>query len=407
MLRIFKRKSKTTATPLLRIGIYSLLVNLLLVVAKLVLSIIAGSLALRADSIHSFVDVFGSIALILGIAISSRKSKRFPYGLYKVENVVSVIISLLLFLTAYEIVQKAIASETVPIAHSGWVLGAVAALTLVPFFFGRYEVSTGKKLNSPSLIADGSQFKADVLSSSVVFFALLGQRFGFPLDRIASGIIALFIVRAGWGLLNSGMRVLLDASIDQDTLEQIRSVVREDPTVTTVENVTGRNSGRYIFVEAVVTLRISDLKRAHSVSKRIEDKIREKVPNVDRVLIHYEPQSKTKLRYAVALSNPQEEISQHFGESPYFALIDIDLKERRLQRQEIVMNPHMDLTKGRGIKVAQFLLDHKPDIVVARENLSGKGPGYAFADAGIETMQTQATSLSQLLVQLLAGLSDR
>ena len=172
---------------------------------------------------------------------------------------VSAIISLLLFLTAYEIVREAITSKVVPVPYSGWVLGAVAALILVPFLFGRYEVSTGKKLNSPSLIADGSQFKADILSSSVVFFAILGQHFGLPLDRIAAGVIALFIVRAGWGLLSSSMRVLLDASIDQDTLEQIRLVVKGDPIVSTVENVTGRNSGRYIFVEAIVTLRISDL----------------------------------------------------------------------------------------------------------------------------------------------------
>ena len=45
------------------------------------------------------------------------------------------------------------------------------------------------------------------------------------------------------------------------------------------------------------------------------------VPNVDRVLIHYEPQSKTQLRYAVALSSHREEISEHLGESPYFALL--------------------------------------------------------------------------------------
>ena len=407
MLEKFRSEPKTTAAPLFRVGIYSLLVNVLLVVAKLVLSIITGSLALKADSIHSLVDVFGSIALILGIVISGRKSKRFPYGLYKVENVVSVIISLLLFLTAYEIVREAITSEVVLISYSRWVLGVVAALILVPFLFGRYEVRMGKKFNSPSLIADGSQFKADVLSSSIVFFALLGQHFGLPLDRSAGGVIAIFIIRAGWGLLSSSMRVLLDASIDQDTLEQIRLVVEGDPTVSTIKNVTGRNSGRYIFVEVVVTLRISDLERAYSVSKRIEDKIREMVPNVDRVLIHYEPQSKTQLRYAVALSSSREEISPHFGESPFFALIDFDLKERRLKKQEIVVNPHQGLTKGKGIKVAEFLLNHKPDIVVARENLAGKGPGYAFAEAGTETMQTGATSLSKLLVQLLAGLSDR
>jgi len=409
MLEQLKSESKTIAAPLLRVGTYSLLVNLLLVVAKLVLSIITGSLTLRADSIHSLIDVFGSIAIILGIAISGRKSKAFPYGLYKVENVISVIISLLLFLTAYEIIREAITRKVVPVPYSGWVLVAVAALILVPFLFGRYEVIRGKKLNSPSLIADGNQFKADVLSSSVVFFAILGQHFGLPLDRIAAGIIALFIVRSGWGILSSGMRVLLDASIDQDTLEQIRLLLQGDPIVTNVVDVTGRNSGRYIFVEAVVRLRITDLHTAHLVNKRIEEKIRETVPKVDRVLIHYEPQNKTQLRYAVALNSSREEISPHFGESPYFALLDINLKERRLLRQEIVVNPHMDLTKGkgRGINVSEFLLNHKPDIIVTRENLAGKGPGYAFANAGTEIMQTEATSLSKLLVLLLADLSDR
>ncbi|MBC8276566.1 MAG: cation diffusion facilitator family transporter [Chloroflexi bacterium] len=388
---------------MLRVGIYSLLVNLALVGAKLTLSIIAGSLALRADAIHSLVDVFGSIALILGLFISGRKSKSFPYGLYKVENLVSVIISVLLFLTAYEIVREAITGEMVAVPYGGWVLGVVGALILVPFLFGRYEVSVGKKVNSPSLIADGSQFKADVLSSSVVFFALIGQRFGLPLDRIAAAVIALFIVRAGWGLLANSMRVLLDASIDQGTLEQVRLVIMAEPAVSGVQDVTGRNSGRYFFVEAVVTLRISDLERAHSVSERIEDRIRKTVPNVDRVLIHYEPQSKTQLRYAVALTSTQGKISQHFGESHYFALVDVDFKEKKVQRQEIVANPHLDLIKGKGIKVAEFLLSYKPDVIVARENLSGKGPGYAFAEAGVETIQTEAKSLDEFLDQLIRG----
>lgn len=394
---------KAAEIHLLRVGIYSLLVNLALVGAKLTLSIIAGSLALRADAIHSLVDVFGSIALILGLFISGRKSKSFPYGLYKVENLVSVIISVLLFLTAYEIVREAITGEMVAVPYGGWVLGVVGALILVPFLFGRYEVSVGKKVNSPSLIADGSQFKADVLSSSVVFFALIGQRFGLPLDRIAAAVIALFIVRAGWGLLANSMRVLLDASIDQGTLEQVRLVIMAEPAVSGVQDVTGRNSGRYFFVEAVVTLRISDLERAHSVSERIEDRIRKTVPNVDRVLIHYEPQSKTQLRYAVALTSTQGKISQHFGESHYFALVDVDFKEKKVQRQEIVANPHLDLTKGKGIKVAEFLLSYKPDVIVARENLSGKGPGYAFAEAGVETIQTEAKSLDEFLDQLIRG----
>jgi len=92
--------------PVSRVAVLSLLVNLTLVGIKLTLSYFSGSLALRADAVHSLVDVFGSTALILGIFISGRKSKSFPYGLYKVENLVAVIISLLLFLTAYEIAVR-------------------------------------------------------------------------------------------------------------------------------------------------------------------------------------------------------------------------------------------------------------------------------------------------------------
>jgi predicted Fe-Mo cluster-binding NifX family protein len=155
-------------------------------------------------------------------------------------------------------------------------------------------------------------------------------------------------------------------------------------------------------VEASLALRIKDLKKAHLASLHIEEKIRREVPNVDRVLIHYEPQTKTTVRYAIPLSDPRGDIGQHFGESPYFALMDVDLEQRSLQRQEIVANPFRDLPKGKGLKVAEFLLSAKPDVVLTKESLVGKGPGYAFAEAGVETEQTQARSLGELVEELLA-----
>jgi len=393
--------------PYLKVGIYSLVVNITLVAAKLTLSFVTGSLALRADAIHSSVDVFGSIALIVGLVIANRKSSKFPYGLYKVENVVTVIISVLLFVTAFEIVSEAIKGETAAMPYSGWVLAVVGALIMVPYLFSRYEIKLGNQYNSPSLIADGKQFRADVLSASIVFFALLAQYFGLPLDRIAAGIVALFIGYAGWGLLSSSMHVLLDASVDRETLAQIRSIIETDPAVGSVKNVTGRNSGRYIFIEAIVALKVSDLTKAHQISQRIEDKIKETQCCVDRVLIHYEPQTKTWLRYAVPLSDPRGEISQHFGGSPYFVLVDVDTRTNKVIKQEVMANPHLALEKGKGIKVAQFLLGHKPDIVVTREDLAGKGPGYAFSNAGVERRQTESSSIDELLNQLLSGSSEQ
>jgi len=393
-------------TPIVRIGIYSLAVNLVLVAAKLSLSFVTGSLALRADAIHSLVDVFASIALIIGLGISGRKSRNFPYGLYKVENLVSAIISLLLFFTAYEIVAEAISSRTAAGSFGYWVLIVIAIFILISFFFGRYEMSAGRRYNSPSLIADGSQFRADVLGSSIVFIGLLGQFFGLSLDRIAAAIVALFIVYAAWGLLLSSMRVLLDASVSYDILEKVHSLIEAEPTVSTVQNLVGRNSGRFIFVEATITVRTTDLQKAHQVSQKIEQAIKGAVPNIDRVLIHYEPETKIWKRYAVTLSNREGRISEDFGKSPYFALVDIDTRQRTIVRQEIVANPHTEVEKGRGIKVAEFLLTYKPDVVIARESLSGKGPGYALDDAGTETKQTEAKSLDDLLAQLMVSQSE-
>jgi predicted Fe-Mo cluster-binding NifX family protein len=124
---------------------------------------------------------------------------------------------------------------------------------------------------------------------------------------------------------------------------------------------------------------------------------------VDRVLIHYELETKTQLRYAVPLSNSRGEIGQHFGESHLFALMDVDTRTNTIIRQEIVANPHLELEKGKGIKLAQFLLSHKPDIVVTREDLAGRGLGYAFADAGVQTIPAETQTVTELVRQLQVG----
>jgi len=385
----------------MRVALYSLIFNFGLVAAKSFLFALSGSLALRADAVHTLVDVLASLALILGIKISERKSQSFPMGLYKVENLASIIISFLLFATAYEIILEAFLGQAESVHYSGWVLYALAAIIPLPFLFGSFQIRIGKQTGSPSLIADGVQHKADVLTSALVFLALIAQSVSFPLDRIAATIIALVIVKEGWDILVDGMRVLLDASVDAKTLEKIRVLIMQAPEVASIKELVARNSGRYLFVQANLTLRITDLKRAHLAGERIESEIRREIPHVDRVLIHYEPSMQSSLRYVSPLQDAQGTLGEHFGESPYFALVEIDLREMLFSKQEIVANPYKDLAKGRGLKVAKFLLTYKPDVILSKESLAGKGPGYAFAEAGVETAQTQAKTLDELVSGLL------
>lgn len=59
------------------------------------------------------------------------------------------------------------------------------------------------------------------------------------------------------------------------------------------------------------------------------------------------------------------------------------------------------MEKGKGIKVAEMLLARKIDVVVTREDLSGKGPGYAFQEAGVATITTDRESMRMLIGDLL------
>ncbi len=389
------------ASPVTRVGIYSLLVNTGLTSAKLVLSVLTGSLALRADAFHSLVDVVASIALIIGVMISGRKTRGFPYGLYKVENLVSAIISLLLFVTAYTIIVEAI-SQTDTGAYEPWVLGTVALLILVPFFFSRYELAAGRKYNSPALIADGSQFRADIAASLIVFAAVAGQLAGLPLDKVAAIAVAAFIVYAAWRLLVGSMKVLLDASVSSEIISRIRSIIEKEPAVGDVREISGRNSGRFIFIEAVVTIRTDNFRKAHMVSQRLEDSIKQAITNVDRVLIHFEPDEKSWSRYAFALSNRQGEVSGDFGKSAYFAIADLDKKSQSITRQEMIANPYSGNKKGRGIKLAELLLGYKPDKVVSGDEIEGKGPGYVFKNAGVQFEKTDSKTIDSFLETIRA-----
>jgi len=390
-----------------RVAWASIAVNIFLSLLNLAIAAASGSLAVAAEMVHNLVDLVASVAVLAGVKISERESRDFPYGLYKVENVVAVGVAILIFFTGYEIAKEALFAEPEATTVNGWMLAGVALSAVIPLAFSVYEMRVGRELNSPSLMADAQEYRAHVFSSGVVFLALVGQMIGYPVDRYAALVIVVLIAKTGWELLADGMRVLLDASLDAETLDQVRAIIEAEPTVTEVRWVVGRNAGRYRFLEADLALRVDDLEKAHAVSQRLEKAIREQVPHVERVLIHYEPQVRTHLRYAVPMADAGSTVSEHFGESPYFALVTVRLAGaqargelgRAVERQEMLANPHQAVEKAKGIRVAEWLVGLKADVVLLREDVHGKGPAYVFADAGIETRLTQAATLVEAIAE--------
>ena len=77
-----------------------------------------------------------------------------------------------------------------------------------------------------------------------------------------------------------------------------------------------------------MTLRTHDLQKAHQVSDHIVERVRARVPRVERISVHCEPQVRTHLRLALPLANRSGGISDHFGEAPFFALVVLRVSDR-------------------------------------------------------------------------------
>jgi len=113
----------------------------------------------------------------------------------------------------------------------------------------------------------------------------------------------------------------LDVSIDYESHNRIREVASEMYGVRKIHSLKARSSGKFIFIELEIETNLRDLERAHQLSDKIEGEIKSEIKNVDRVIIHMEPEEKEFIRYAVPCTENnglRSKVSEHFGEAEYF-----------------------------------------------------------------------------------------
>lgn len=393
---------------ILKVALWAFLLNVALAALKGILAFYSGSLAVTAGAIDSISDAVASLAVYGGVKLSTRKTKTFPLGLYKIENLISVVVALFIFFAGYEIAVRIITPQTKPPEISFAVIVLLLVAVVAPFLFGHYAVAKGKKTESPGLIAEGRHRQTDALSTVVIWISALLHYFGagfivwgISIDRIAAAVVLIFIAGAGWELLSNGMRVLLDASINHETLQKIQKIIADHPAVMEVRTLIGRNVGRFRFLQAAVEMRTNDLQKAHRISRQIEQNIRKQIPHVERVLIHYEPASREVLRAAAPLSDPDGRIGAHFGEFPYFAVIQVRRSNHRIEEKNILDNPYTEIEKAKGIRVAEWLINKKIDVLILKEDIKNKGPGYVLSDAGVEVHVTDAENLEEAAQEIV------
>ncbi len=189
--------------------IITICANLFLIVLKFILAGMSGSLALKASAWHSFSDIFVSGIVLTGLFLARKEDVNLSRGISRIENVVSIIVSLFILYIGYDIFREVIRGterelSQVPVV----ILGSLLTIA-ISYFMARFKIYVGKETNSPSLVADGYHSKMDMYDSIVVVIGLTGYLIGLVnMDKVAAVIIVLLIVLAGLEIFTGAFRAL-------------------------------------------------------------------------------------------------------------------------------------------------------------------------------------------------------
>jgi len=272
-----------------KISLFSVGINLFLSLIKIAGGMISGSAALVADGVHSLSDLAASLSVYVGIVISNKKSELFPQGLYKVENLVALVSAFAIFFAGYEIAKDVLFGEPTSIKNLATALIVLGITALTTYLYSRWERKKATELNSPSLLADSEHIKTDFYTALVVLVGVLGQYFGYPIvEKLAVVVVVYFIFHSGFEILKEAIKVLLDASLDHESMDKIRSILQNETIVKSINNITGRNAGSFKFVQLDLALNTDSLKEAHEFAHKIEDDIKKEMPFVEKVVVHYQ-----------------------------------------------------------------------------------------------------------------------
>jgi cation diffusion facilitator family transporter len=279
-----------------RVALTSIAASGGLTLAKGVVGLATGSLAILSEAAHSLLDLAATIMTYFAVRVSGRPADaEHHYGHGKVESVTALAETALLFLlsgmVAWEAGHRLIAGETPAVAATAWAFGVIVVSIVVDFFRARALYRVAKETASEALEADALHFGSDVWSSAAVLVGLGAVLIGFPwADSVAAIVVALFICVAGWRLGRRTIETLTDTA-PVGASERIRAIATRIAGVVAVDRVRVRPAGPTLFVDLDVAVsRTLPLDRVTTIKDRIVTAVRGEFPTAETT-VNSEPRA--------------------------------------------------------------------------------------------------------------------
>lgn len=276
-------------------------VNILLFAFKLVAGIVGRSGAMIADAVHSASDFATDIVVLAFVRISTKpRDDDHDWGHGKYETLASLIIGVALFAVGVEILVDS--AEKIAAVAAGEVLprpGVIAIIAAAVSIVAKevlyqYTVRVGRKLDSPSVIANAWHHRSDALSSIGALLGIgcayfLGDKWRIA-DPIAAIVVAALIVKVAYDLCRTALAELLEKSLPLDVENEILDIISAIPNVYKPHNLRTRRIGANIAIEVHIRVDGSmTVHASHEISREIERALRGKYGEQTAVAIHIEP----------------------------------------------------------------------------------------------------------------------
>src|SRR6266700_7977488 len=242
-----------------RVALSSIAASAGLTLAKGVVGLATGSLAILSEAAHSLLDLVATIMTYFAVRVSGKPAdEEHHYGHGKVESVSALAETALLFVLSgiviWEAAQRLLSGDTHPVEATLWAFGVIVVSIVVDFFRARALYRVAKETASEALEADALHFGSDMWSSAAVLIGLAAVLMGFPwADSAAAIIVALFICVAGWRLGRRTIGTLTDTA-PAGAGEQIKQIATQIPGVVAVDRVRVRPAGPTLFVDLDVAV---------------------------------------------------------------------------------------------------------------------------------------------------------
>ncbi|MBS4068508.1 MAG: cation diffusion facilitator family transporter [Sulfurimonas sp.] len=268
----------------------------LLVVMKMSIGILSGSIAVLASAIDSLLDLIVSLFNYFALHNAEKDpDDNFNYGRSKIEPLAAVVEGVVISLSALFILYEALLKIAHP-REMDYMSESIVVMLLsiiITSLLVLFLNSVAKKTGNMVIRADALHYKTDIFSNGSVLLALglvsfTGEELIDPILGVGIGI---YMIYSAMPIIKEGILMLLDAALSQEDIKKITDIIESKKETTNYHNLQTRESGSHIFISVHVVFNVSiSLYDAHLISDKLEIQLKGLFKNKKvHVLIHMDP----------------------------------------------------------------------------------------------------------------------